>query len=104
MKRRCFVFLMACLFISSLIVEAEPSGAELENVICGFKNILEEIEGTSCSGEEAAYSPADVGQSEAALIELSDDGLGVEEGSQYVALSESGKYRFCCCELAAGDG
>ena len=91
MKRRCFVFLMACLFISSLIVEAEPSGTELENVICGFENILEEIEGTSCSGEEAAYSPADVGQSEAALIELSDDELGVEEGSQYVAHSESGE-------------
>ena len=91
MKRRCFVFLMAFLFISALIVEAEPSGAELENVICGSENILEEIEGTSCSGEEAAYSPADVGQSEAALIELSDDELGVEEGSQYVAHSESGE-------------
>lgn len=91
MKRRCFVFLMACLFISALIVEAEPSGAELENVICGFENILEEIEGTSCSGEEAASSPADVGQSEAALVEPSDDGLGVEESSQHVALSESGE-------------
>ena len=91
MKRRCFVFLMAFLFISALIVEAEKSGAELENVICGSENILEEIEGTSCSGEEAASSPADAGQSEAALIEPSDDRLGVEESSQHVALSESGE-------------
>lgn len=89
MKRRCFVFLMAFLFISALIVEAEQSVAELENVICGFENILEEIEGTSCSGEEAASSPADAGQSEAALVEPSDDGLGVEESSQHVAFSES---------------
>ena len=91
MKRRCFVILMAFLFMSALIVEAEPSGAEIENVICGFENILEEIEGTSCSGEEAASSPADAGQSEAALVELSDDGIGVGEGSQHVALSESGE-------------
>ena len=91
MKRRCFVFLMACLFISALIVEAEPSGAEIENVICGFENILEEIEGTSCSGEEAASSPADAGQGEAALVEPSDDWLGVGGSSQHVALSESGE-------------
>ena len=91
MKRRCFVFLMACLFISALIVEAEQSGAELENVICGFENILEEIEGTSCSGEEAASSPADAGQGEAALVEPSDDWLGVGGSSQHVALSESGE-------------
>ena len=91
MKRRCFVFLMAFLFISALIVKTEPSCSELENVICGSENILEEIEGTSCSGEEAASSPADAGQSEAALVELSDDGIGVGEGSQHVALSESGE-------------
>jgi len=91
MKRRCFVFLMAFLFISALIVKTEPSCAELENVICGSENILEEIEGTSCSGEEAASSPADAGQSEAALVELSDDGIGVGEGSQHVALSEGGE-------------
>ena len=91
MKRRCFVFLMAFLFMSALIVEAEQSVAELENVICGFENILVENEGTSCSGEEAASSPADAGQSEAALVEPSDDGLGVEESSQHVALSESGE-------------
>lgn len=91
MKRKCFVFLMAFLFMSALIVDAEPSGAEIENVICGFENILEEIKGTSFSGEEAASSPADVGQSEAALIEPSDDRLGVEESSQHVALSESGE-------------
>lgn len=91
MKRRCFVFLMAFLFISALIVEAEQSVAELENVICGFENILVENEGTSCSGEEAASSPADARQSEAALIEPSDDRLGVEESSQNVALSKSGE-------------
>lgn len=89
MKRRCFVFLMAFLFMSALIVEAEPSGAELENLICGFENILVEVEGTSCSDEEAASSPADADYSEAALIEPSDDGLGFEESSQHVALSES---------------
>ncbi len=89
MKRRCFVFLMAFLFMSALIVEAEQSVAELENVICGSKNILEENEGTSCSGEKAASYPADAGQSEAALAEPSDDGLGVEESSQHVAQSES---------------
>ena len=91
MKRRCFVFLMAFLFMSALIVEAEPSGAELENVICGFENILEEAEGTSCSDEEAASSPDDADYSEAALIEPSDDELGFEESSQHVALSESGE-------------
>lgn len=91
MKRRYFVFLMAFLFISALIVEAEQSVAELENVICGFENILVENEGTSCSGEEAASSPADDRQSEAALVEPSDDGLGVEESSQHVAFSKSGE-------------
>lgn len=91
MKRRCFVILMAFLFISALIVEAEQSGAELENVICGSENILEENEGTSFSGEEAASSPADAGKSDAALVEPSDDGLGVEESSQHVELSESGE-------------
>lgn len=91
MKRRCFVILMAFLFISALIVEAEQSGAELENVICGSENILEENEGTSFSGEEAASSPADAGKSDAALVEPSDDGLGVEESSQNVALSKSGE-------------
>ena len=91
MKRRCFVFLMAFLFLSALIVEAEPSGAELENLICGFENILEEVEGTSCSDEEAASSPGDADYSEAALIEPSDDGLGTEESSQHVALGESGE-------------
>ena len=91
MKRRCFVFLMAFLFISALIVEAEQSVAELENVIFGFENILVENEGTSCSVEESVSFPADAGQGEAALVEPSDDWLGVEESSQHVALSESGE-------------
>lgn len=91
MKRRCFVFLMAFLFMSALIVEAEQSVAELENVIFGFENILVENEGTSCSVEEPVSFPADAGQGEAALVEPSDDGLGVEESSQHVTLSKSGE-------------
>lgn len=42
MKRRCFVILMAFLFMSALIVEAEPSGLEPENMQCNVEEIIED--------------------------------------------------------------
>lgn len=80
MKRRCFVFLMAFLFVSAWIVAAEPSGLETENILCGIKEIIE---------DSAAFFPSAAEQAEAVLIEPSDGGISGDEISPFDVLGES---------------
>ena len=79
MKRRCFVFLMAFLFMSALIVAAEPSGLESENMQCNVEEIMEDP--AAKSGPDVAIVPIHsvAEQAEAVLTEYSDSGISSEE-------------------------
>ena len=89
MKRRCFAFLMAFLFISALIVAAEPSGLEPENTQCNAEEIIEEPAVTSEPDEAIALFLSGVEQAKAVLAESTDGGISGEKISLFDPLSES---------------
>ena len=89
MKRRCFVFLMAFLFMSALIVEAEPSGLEPENMQCNVEEIIEDPAAKSGPDVAIVPIPSAAEQVEAVLTESSDSGISSEEISLFDTYGES---------------
>ena len=89
MKRRCFAFLMAFLFVSALIVAAEPSGLEPENAPCNVEEIIEEPAVISEIDEAVALFSSDAEQAEAVLTEPSDSWISIEEISPFDVLGKN---------------
>ena len=89
MKRRCFAFLMAFLFVSALIVAAEPSGLEPENAPCNVEEIIEEPAVISEIDEAVALFSSDAEQAEAVLTERSDSWISIEEISPFDVLGKN---------------